>query len=40
MKIENLFSNIPSVLNEELFEEIDKTGAVKIERIINKKGEE
>ena len=35
MKIKNIFENIPSSIPEEMFEEIDSTNNVKIERIIS-----
>lgn len=35
MKKQNLFKNIPSSLPKELFEEIDSTDNIKIERIIS-----
>lgn len=35
MKMKNLFENIPSSIPEELFEEIDSTDDIKIERIIS-----
>lgn len=37
MKKQNLFNNIPYSLPEELFEEIDSTDNIKIERIISHK---
>jgi len=35
MKQNNIFTEIPKALQEELFEEIIKDGAVKIERIVS-----
>ena len=36
IKLDNIFSEIPKLISNEIFQEIIKTKAVKIERIISK----
>lgn len=35
MKIKNIFKNIPASITNELFEEIDSTNNIKVERIVS-----